>query len=152
MSPGTKVYKMSSPSGWPPRLTDRHIIVADEDRAAVAFIVKTLRAEGHVVFHAYDALSAVQLALQLPSIDLVITNTKVEGMDGVGLILRLRKDRPELPILYLANHGRSTPELEAMLPPDVPIVREPFTAEKLRDAVTKMVDGKPSRKKPEPGD
>jgi CheY-like chemotaxis protein len=119
--------------------------VADEDRAAVAFIVKTLRAEGHAVFHAYDVLAAVQLALQLPSIDLVISNTKVEGIDGVGLILRLRKDRPDVPIIYLANNGRSTPEVEAALPPDVPIIREPFTVEKLRKAVDMMLGDKPER-------
>src|SRR5215208_6262200 len=123
MYPGIKVQKMGSLSEWASRPTDRHIIVADEDRATVALIVKTLRSEGHVVFHAYDVLSAVQLALQLPSIDLVISNTKVEGIDGVGLILQLRKDRPDVPIIYLANTGRSTPEAEAALPQDIPIMR-----------------------------
>ncbi|MFL5460649.1 MAG: response regulator [Gemmatimonadales bacterium] len=104
--------------------------------------MRTLRADGHVVFHAYDVLSAVQLAMQLRSIDLVISNTKVEGIDGVGLIKRLRENRPDVPIIYLANTGRSTPEIEASLPPNVPILREPFTAEKLRKAVDMMLDGK----------
>jgi CheY-like chemotaxis protein len=67
----------------------RHIIVADEDRDAVAFILRTLREDGHAVFHAYDVLSAVQLALGLAVCDLVISNTKVEGIDGVGLIAQL---------------------------------------------------------------
>jgi DNA-binding NtrC family response regulator len=120
----------------------RRIVVADEDRDAVAFIIRTLREDGHEVFHAYDVLSAVQLAIALESCDLVISNTKVEGIDGVGLILRLRQARPALPIIYLANDGRSTAELEASLPPDVPIIREPFTTEKLRDVVNRMVDGK----------
>jgi DNA-binding response OmpR family regulator len=139
---------MGSPSEWAPKPTDRHIIVADEDRAAVESIVKTLRADGHVVFHAYDVLSVVQLAMQLRSVDLVISNTKVEGIDGVGLILRLRKDRPDVPIIYLANTGRSTPEIEASLPQDVPIMREPFTAEKLRNAVNMMLDGKQNGRRP----
>jgi DNA-binding NtrC family response regulator len=120
----------------------RRIIVADEDRGAVAFIIRTLREDGHEVFHAYDALSAVQLAVALEACDLIISNTKVEGIDGVGLILQLRQQRPQLPIIYLANDGRSTPEQEASLPPDVPIMREPFTAEKLREMVNRMVDGK----------
>jgi DNA-binding NtrC family response regulator len=138
---------MGSPSEWAPKPTDRHIIVADEDRAAVESIVKTLRADGHVVFHAYDVLSAVQLAMQLPSVDLVISNTKVEGIDGVGLILRLRKERPDVPVIYLANTGRSTPQIEASLPPNVPIVREPFTAEKLRKAVDMMLNGSSDEKR-----
>src|SRR4051794_37826536 len=134
MSAGSRPYNMDSPN-WVPSKAHRRIIVADEDKDAVAFIVKTLREDGHMVFHAYDVLSAVQLAHELPSCDLVITNTKVDGIDGVGLILRLRQDRADVPVIYLANTGRSTPEVEASLPRDVAILREPFTATKLRAAV-----------------
>jgi two-component system OmpR family response regulator len=130
---------------WVPSETHRRIIVADEDRHAVAFIVKTLREDGHIVYHAYDVLSAIQLALDLSTCDLVISNTKVEGIDGALLIQRLRKERPEVPIIYLANTGRSTPEVEATLPPGVLIMREPFTAAKLRAAVNARLDGKAHR-------
>jgi len=118
------------------------IVVADEDRTAVAFIIRTLRADGHAVFHAYDVLSATQLVDVMDRCDLVISNTKVEGIDGVGLIVQLRADHPSLPIVYLANTGRSTPEMESNLPPDIPIIREPFTVEKLRAAVEGKLDGK----------
>ncbi len=74
--------------------------------------------------------------------DLVISNTKVAGVEGIELILQLRKSRPQLPIIYLANTGRSSPEAERQLPPDVPILREPFTTEKLRATVYAMLDGK----------
>jgi two-component system OmpR family response regulator len=133
------------PHNWVPSETHRRIIVADEDQWAVAEIVRVLREDGHMVFHAYDVLSAVQLALELPTCDLVISNTKVQGIDGAGLVLRLRKDRPEVPVIYLANTGRSTPELEASLPAGVLIIREPFTAAKLGAAVIAMLDGKADR-------
>jgi DNA-binding response OmpR family regulator len=65
----------------------RHIIVADEDPVVVAFIIRLLRQDSHAVFHAYDALSATQLASALDgTCDLVISNTKVVGADGVELI------------------------------------------------------------------
>jgi DNA-binding response OmpR family regulator len=129
-------------SEWnPAAFTGRHIIVADEDRRMVDMIVKTLRDDGHAVFHAYDVLSATQLAMGLESCDLVISNTKVEGMEGVQLINLLRRELPDLPIIYLANLGRSTPEAEAKLPADIPILREPFTVETLRGTVAAMLDG-----------
>jgi two-component system, cell cycle sensor histidine kinase and response regulator CckA len=126
-----------SPHGKPAR----HIIVADEDPAVVAFIIHLLRQDGHAVFHAYDALSATQLAGALQYCDLLISNTKVVGADGVELIRQLRGKRPTLPILYIANIARSTPEIEAKLPPDIPIIREPFTAEQLRAAIGSLLDG-----------
>jgi DNA-binding NtrC family response regulator len=86
-------------------------------------------------------LSATQLAIGLEVCDLVISNTKVAGAEGVELIQFLRKSNPTLPIIYLANTGRSTPEAEAQLPSDIPILREPFTAEDLRSTVAAMLDG-----------
>jgi DNA-binding response OmpR family regulator len=129
-------------SPWGPGIFGRRrIVVADEDKAMVAFVVNTLRADGHAVFHAYDALAAVQLAHALESCDLVISNSKVDGMDGVELIHQLRRERPALPIIHLANLGRSSPEAERQLPPDVPILREPFTAQSLRSAVYAKLQG-----------
>jgi hypothetical protein len=130
-------------SAWsPPAFTGRHIVVADEDRRVVDMIIRTLRNDGHAVFHAYDALSATQLAMGLEVCDLVTSNTKVEGLDGVELIQYLRRLRPTLPIIYLANLGRSTPEMEAQLPADIPVLREPFTVENLRGSVEAMLDVK----------
>jgi DNA-binding response OmpR family regulator len=128
-----------------PGFLDRpRIVVADEDASVVKFVIDTLRKDGNAVFHAYDALSAVQLANSLDICHLVITNTQVEGLASVDLIHQLRERLPSLPILYLANLGRSTPEREAQLPPDVPILREPFSAEELLAAVRPFVtEGRP---------
>ncbi len=129
-------------SAWnPPKFTGRHIVVADEDPKMIDFVVTTLRQDGHAVFHAYDVLSATQIAFALDPCDMVISNTKVQGADGVELMLYLRSRKPDLPIIYLANTGRSTPEAEAQLPRDIPIMREPFTAESLRGTVAAMLGG-----------
>jgi DNA-binding response OmpR family regulator len=127
-----------------PGILDRpRIVVADEDASVVKFVIDTLRQDGNAVFHAYDALSAVQLACSLDICHLVITNTQVEGAASVELIRELRERLPNLPILYLANLGRSTPEREAQLPSDVPILREPFGPEDLLAAVRPFVtDGR----------
>jgi CheY-like chemotaxis protein len=132
-------------SRWnPATFSGRHIVVADEDSRVVDLIIRTLREDGHAVFHAYDVLSATQLALGLQSCDQILSNTKVQGADGVELFVYLRSRMPDLPIIYLANIGRSTPELEAQLPAGVPVLREPFTVEELRSAVAAMLDGKHS--------
>jgi DNA-binding response OmpR family regulator len=123
-----------------PGFLDRpRIVVADEDASVVKFVIDTLRRDGNAVFHAYDALSAVQLASSLDVCHLLITNTQVEGAASVELIHQLRERLPGLPILYLANLGTSTPEREAQLPPDVPILREPFSGEELLAAVRPFV-------------
>jgi DNA-binding NtrC family response regulator len=131
-------------SAWlQPEFTGRHIVVADEDRRMVDMIIRTLRDDGHAVFHAYDVLSATQLALAIENCDLVISNTNVEGC-------RRHRAHPapsqtaSRPAHPLSRQPRSVhPELEAQLPSDVPILHEPFTVEDIRRTVAAMLDGKP---------
>ena len=125
----------------------RYIVVADEDKATLNLVIETLLGDGHAVFQAYDGLSATQLALNLKTCDLVISNTRVGGMAGLDLIHELRAHLPKLAVVYLANPDRSTPQLERRLPADVPILREPFTAEELRAVVRPLLAGK-SRRRP----
>jgi CheY-like chemotaxis protein len=113
----------------------RYIVVADEDRAVTNFVIETLLGDGHAVFMAYDGLSATHLVLGLKICDLLISNSRVSGRPGVELIRELRQHLPRLPILYLANSRWSTPAIERGLPGNVPILREPFTEDELRDAV-----------------
>jgi DNA-binding NtrC family response regulator len=76
-------------------------------------------------------------------VHLIITNTKVSGLAGIEFIHTLRARLPKLPILYVANIDRSTPAIEAQLPRDVPILREPFTAEQLKTLVADLLSDKP---------
>jgi two-component system OmpR family response regulator len=120
----------------------RRILVADEDPAVVGFIIQTLRQDGYSVFHAYDGLAAIELALSLTRCDLIISDTRIDGMPGIELIRHLRQQLPTLPVVYIANAGRSTPELEAQLPAGVPILSEPFSADELRRTVGSLLTGR----------
>ena len=122
----------------------RRIVVADEDPRIVAFIVRTLRQDDHAVFHVHDGLRATELAFALDRVDLVITDTRVNGLPGVELVYLLRTRLLNLPILYIANIDRSTPAIEEKLPRNVPILREPFTPEQLRELVNTLLSPKPS--------
>lgn len=60
-------------------------------------------------------------------------------MPRIDLLEELRESLPALPVLYLANAGQSTAELEARLPRDVPILRVPFTTAELQAAVRPLL-------------
>jgi len=127
-----------------PGFDGRYIVVADEDKAVAGLVIETLLSDGHAVFHAYDGLSAMHLALNLKVCDLVISNTRVGGKPGIDLIHDLRERLPSLAILYLANDGHSTPAMESRLPKGVPILREPFGTSELRAAVRYLLtEGRP---------
>ena len=122
-----------------PEFEGSYIVVADEDRTIANFVIDTLETDGHSVFWAYDGISAIQLALSLKVCDLVISNSRVGGQQGVDLIADLRERLPWISILYLANDARSTPDQEGQLPADVPILREPFTGDDLLAAIRPLL-------------
>lgn len=128
-----------SDRGLVPRL---NIIIADADSKVAEHVLTTLREAGHAVFHAYDLMSAMQLATSLNRVDVLVTNTFVMDGPGVELVHLLRAQMPKLPIIYLASSRLSTPAIEAELPPDIPILREPYPADEMRSLVMKVVGGK----------
>ena len=107
------------------------IIATDDSTSKLSAIVETLRQAGHCVFAAYDGQSALELVVQLPSIDLLITNTRLGRVDGPELMRRTRALRPGMPILHVIHGGQR----DDGTPPDVPILREPFTPNQLLTVV-----------------
>jgi len=104
-------------------------------------MVRTLRDAGYCVFQAYDGRAAYELSLALTTVDLLITNTKMPGLQGPELIRRVREELPELPILYVRNQDHPAGPLPDGLPSDVPTLAEPFTDRQLLDAVQQLLEG-----------
>jgi CheY-like chemotaxis protein len=116
-----------------------HIVVADEDPQLLELMVRTLRDAGYCVFQAYDGRAAYDLALGLRTLDLLITNTRMPGLEGPQLIRRVREQLPQLPILYVKNGDQPPGPLSEGLPPDVPTLAEPFTERQLMEAVRDLL-------------
>ena len=115
-----------------------YIVVADEKPVLLDMIVETLRTKDHCVFRAYDGMAALELTLALQRVDLLITDTHMPGLQGPDLIRAVRDRRPTLPILYVKNL-ESPDGAEKRLPPDVPVLAEPFTPEQLLAAIRPLL-------------
>jgi DNA-binding response OmpR family regulator len=126
-------------SARPGLLDGRHVVVADADSRVLALMTNTLRDAGFCVFQAYDGLAACQLALAIPTVDLLITNTRMPGLDGLALVAEVRRRLPALPILYLAHDQASIPEVRRRLPADIPILQVPSTADKVLAAIQPLL-------------
>ena len=108
------------PSAW-------RIVVTDDDPKLMAFLVSVLQKAGNCVFAAYDGNSACELALMLPKLDLLVTNTRLGTVSARELIRQVRAEKPGLPILHI---GEPLPDPDGLLA-DVPSLAEPFTEAQL---------------------
>ncbi|HEU4524393.1 MAG TPA: hypothetical protein VFR62_05190 [Gemmatimonadales bacterium] len=114
------------------------IVVADHDDPATTLVVETLRLDGHRVTHVRDIeFAAIDLALR--DCHLFICGPGTGGMHAVHLLSELRDNLPDVPVLCLATALRWTRRLEGLLPADITMLREPFTAERLRAGVRPLL-------------
>jgi len=102
-------------------------------------MVRTLRDAGYCVFQAHDGRAAHKLSLALTNIDLLITNTKMPGLQGPERIRQVREQLPDLPILYVKNQDELAGPPPDGLPADVPTLAEPFTGRQLLAAVGQLL-------------
>ncbi|MBI4989628.1 MAG: sigma 54-interacting transcriptional regulator [Rhodocyclales bacterium] len=84
--------------------TKAPILLVDDDRDLLKLISLRLTAAGYAVQTAESGAQALaQLALARPR--LVITDLRMEGMDGMALFDRIHAAMPTLPVMILTAHG-----------------------------------------------
>lgn len=88
-----------------------NILLVDDDPNLRHLLSLRLEGAGHTVMAAEDADAALK-SLQRFAADCVITDLRMDGLDGLGLLHRLGRERPTLPVILLTAHG-SIPEAVA---------------------------------------
>ena len=74
------------------------VLVVDDDAFARSGIARLLAGEGHAVETAPDGATALKLAAARPP-DIVVTDLKMPGMDGIALLQKLHEQDPDLPVI-----------------------------------------------------
>jgi len=111
------------------------ILVVEDDAIVRMLILEVLEELALQVLEAADAGTALAL-LEDPgqSIDLLLTDVGLPGMDGEELAARARALHPALPVLFASGY---TEGIE--LAPGMSLIGKPFSIDQLRDKVCDML-------------
>jgi two-component system, cell cycle response regulator CpdR len=110
------------------------ILLAEDDEAVSAFVLRALEHRGHQVTAVPDGLAALA-ALEAASFDLLLTDIVMPGMDGIALALKVGRDRPRMRILLMSGYAHERQRahnLEALIHKVLP---KPFTLAEICEAV-----------------
>ncbi len=89
------------------------ILVADDEAGLREFLTDTLELDDHVVVAAKDGREAAKL-LDDRGFDLLLTDLKMPGLDGMALLRKVRAEQPELEVIVMTAHGTVDNAVEAM--------------------------------------
>ncbi len=83
------------------------LLVIDEDRDFRLLLCNFLRRADYSVTESKDGLGGLKRA-RVELLDLIITNTVVPNQDGIGTIMSLRNDFPDIKIVAISGGGNWT--------------------------------------------
>src|SRR5262245_58486570 len=109
--PTRAVAQCSAPRS--PRSDMARILVADDEPGLREFIVDSLELDEHTVVPARDGREAAKL-LDERGFDLVLTDLKMPGLDGMQLLRKVRAEQPEVEVIVMTAHGSVENAVEAM--------------------------------------
>ena len=90
----------------------RTILVVDDDHDILRLLSMRLEASGyHVVAVDSGEKAIVQVSLCRPAV--VVTDLRMDGMDGMGLFNAVHKINSSLPVIILTAHGTIPDAIEA---------------------------------------
>ena len=89
------------------------ILVADDEAGLREFIVDSLELDEHTVIAAKDGREAAKI-LDERGFDLVLTDLKMPGLDGMALLRKVRAEQPEVEVIVMTAHGTVDNAVEAM--------------------------------------
>lgn len=91
----------------------RTILIVDDDPDILRLMSMRLRAAGYETISVSNGEAALaHIALNSP--DLVITDLRMPGMDGMTLFKAIQSSKPHLPVIIVTAHGSEAEALNAI--------------------------------------
>lgn len=113
------------------------VLVVDDDELLRGTVVLALERAKHTVHQADDGLKALDM-LAREDVDVVVSDIVMPEVDGIGLILAMRKRHPKLKVVAMSGGGRTRNmdflRMASALGAHVTLPK-PFTPAQLIDAV-----------------
>jgi len=115
-----------------------HILVADDDADLLRLLGLRLESAGYRVSRAASAEEALSF-LAAERFGLLITDLRMDGMDGLALLRQVKRDSPTLPVIVLTAHGTIPDAVEATRRGAFGFVTKPFEPKELLEQVARAL-------------
>ena len=106
------------------------ILLVDDEDAILQTMRSILETEGYAVETASGGREAIELFRNAPC-DVALCDVKMQGMDGIELLVALREITPELPVIMISGHGTIDTAVEALKKGAYDYIQKPLDLNRL---------------------
>jgi two-component system, NtrC family, response regulator AtoC len=112
------------------------ILVADDEQNLRRVLVAMLRRDGHEVVQAASGLEAIE---RLAEVDVVITDLRMPGADGMEVLRTAARSFPQIPVIMITAYGSVGQAVEAIKAGAFDYIEKPFEQDSIRTIVDKAI-------------
>lgn len=120
-------------------MPNKKILVVDDDHSSRLFLQKLLEKENYPISLCSDGVEALEV-LNRQSFDLVISDLKMESINGIELLEKIKFTDPEVAVIILTGHASIKTAIEALRLGASDYLIKPINIEELRIRVKKALE------------
>jgi DNA-binding NtrC family response regulator len=113
------------------------VLIVDDEENARHGLTKLLTADGFQVLAAADGQEALD-CLQQQSVDLVISDINMPGMNGLTFLGILSQSHPHMKVIMITAYGGVESYLEAINLGAIEYLNKPFRLDELKAIINKI--------------
>lgn len=115
------------------------ILIVDDEKNYLVVLEALLAPEGYEIITSDKAREALHL-MRESDLDLVITDMKMPGMNGMELLDEIKRTKPEIPVIMMTAFGTIEMAVEAMKKQAYDYIAKPFKNEELKLTIKKALE------------
>lgn len=120
----------------------RKVLVVDDDPVVGTSFDRVLSRKGYTVITAHDAAEALE-QLRREEVDLVVTDIRMPGMDGLQLAETVKARRPWTPVVIVTGYGNRADEERAMAAGVSAFLHKPLSPEMIEGSAEQALHEAP---------
>jgi two-component system NtrC family response regulator len=115
------------------------ILIVDDEKNYLLVLEALLVDAGYEVITSGSATEALEIAMS-HDLDLVITDMRMPGLDGMEFLAQLRSRQPDLPVIMMTAYATVEKAVEAMKRGAFDYITKPFKNEELILTIRKAIE------------
>jgi DNA-binding NtrC family response regulator len=120
-------------------ITSARILVVDDEAAALKNLSHLLRKEGYEITACQSGAAGLK-ELQQHEFDLLLTDLRMKGVDGMALLRQAKALQPDCEVIVITGHATLDSAVEAMKVGAFHYVAKPYRLDEVRQVVKGALD------------
>jgi DNA-binding NtrC family response regulator len=117
----------------------RRLLVIDDETIVGKRLHQVFGKMGFTV-EVFDSAAPAMEAADTHPFDIVVTDLKMEGMDGIDVLTHVRQGNPSTRVIIITGYAQPETEAEAFKLGVFDFIPKPFRLEQLKESILRAVD------------